>query len=41
MPVVKIDGQVIGGGRPGEIATKLREAYHGVAEISPLHGLLT
>ncbi len=40
MPVVKIDGHVIGGGRPGEIALELRKIYHNVAEISPLHELL-
>jgi D-alanine transaminase len=41
MPVVKIDGQPIGGGRPGEIAAMLRKAYHDVSEISSPHRLLT
>jgi D-alanine transaminase len=41
MPVVKIDGHPIGGGKPGEIATGLRRAYHTVAEISSPHRLLT
>jgi D-alanine transaminase len=40
MPVVRIDGQLIGDGRPGEIAIGLRRAYHGVAEISSPHQLL-
>jgi len=39
MPVVRIDGHVIGGGRPGDIALQLRKTYHSVAEISPPHGL--
>ncbi len=34
MPVVRIDGQLIGSGRPGGIATELRKIYHNVAEIS-------
>jgi D-alanine transaminase len=41
MPVVKIDGQPIGGGKPGEIALGLRRAYHTVAEISSAGTLLT
>ncbi len=41
MPVVSIDGQVIGKGRPGEIATALRKTYHSVAEISSPHRPLT
>ena len=28
MPVVRIDGRVIGGGKPGPVATALRQAYH-------------
>jgi len=40
MPVVKIDGHVIGSGRPGEIALELRKIYHNVAEISSPHELL-
>ncbi|MEM7642789.1 MAG: D-amino acid aminotransferase, partial [Pseudomonadota bacterium] len=27
MPVVKIDGQAIGTGAPGRVATRLREIY--------------
>jgi D-alanine transaminase len=41
MPVVKIDGQSIGNGKPGEVALGLRRAYHSVAEISPAQALLT
>jgi D-alanine transaminase len=41
MPVVKIDGQPIGNGKPGEIAKALRKAYHAVAEISSPRALLT
>ncbi len=41
MPVVKIDGQPIGDGKPGGIAAGLRRAYHTVAEISPPGRLLT
>ena len=40
MPVVRIDGHVIGSGRPGGIALILRETYHSVAEISSPHGLV-
>jgi len=40
MPVVKIDGHVIGSGRPGEIARELRKIYHNVAEFSSPHELL-
>ena len=41
MPVVKIDGQPVGNGRPGTVAAGLRQAYHTAAEISSPHGLLT
>jgi D-alanine transaminase len=41
MPVVKIDGQPIGNGKPGEVALGLRRAYHTVAELSPAGALLT
>jgi D-alanine transaminase len=34
MPVVAIDGQQIGEGRPGPIAQRLRSRFHQVAEIS-------
>ncbi len=40
MPVIKIDGQPIGDGKPGGIAIALRRAYHEVAEISEPHRLL-
>lgn len=40
MPVVRIDGHVIGSGKPGGIALALRKTYHSVAEISSPHGLL-
>jgi D-alanine transaminase len=40
MPVVKIDGQNIGGGQPGAVAISLRKAYHNVAEISSPQRLL-
>lgn len=33
-PVVRIDGQVIGDGRPGPVARALRENFHKVAEIA-------
>lgn len=35
MPVVRIDGRVIGNGRPGSFAAQLRNAFHGHAEIAP------
>ena len=40
MPVVRIDGLIIGSGRPGDIALELRKTYHNVAEISSPHELL-
>lgn len=40
MPVVRIDGHVIGGGKPGEIALELRKIYHDVAKISSPHEVL-
>jgi len=33
MPVVRIDGQAVGDGRPGPIATRLRAEYHRFAQI--------
>lgn len=33
MPVVKIDGAVVANGKPGSIATQLREAFHDHAEV--------
>ncbi|MGA9765983.1 MAG: D-amino-acid transaminase [Rhodomicrobium sp.] len=41
MPVVRIDRQPVGNGKPGEIALGLRQAYHTVAEISSPHSLVT
>jgi D-alanine transaminase len=32
IPIVRIDGSPIGDGRPGRIATKLRSAFHDIAE---------
>jgi len=34
MPVVRIDGHTIGDGRPGPVATALRQAFHQFAEMS-------
>ena len=34
MPIVSIDGAPVANGRPGSIATRLREAFHEVAELS-------
>ena len=34
MPVVRIDGQPVGNGAPGLIATALRRDYHAHAEIA-------
>jgi D-alanine transaminase len=33
LPVVRIDGHVIGDGKPGLVATALRRAFHGFAEV--------
>jgi D-alanine transaminase len=33
LPVVRIDGHVIGDGKPGPVATALRRAFHGFAEV--------
>lgn len=35
MPVVRIDGAPVGEGRPGPIASRLRELYYSQAEIAP------
>lgn len=32
MPVVAIDGAVVGDGKPGPVTMRIREAFHGVAE---------
>lgn len=34
IPVVKIDGRVIGGGKPGKITRKLVEDYHALTKVS-------
>jgi D-alanine transaminase len=34
MPVVKIDGKDVGNGKPGAVATRLREQFHRFAEFS-------
>ncbi len=34
MPVVRIDGQSVGDGKPGPVARALRETFHNVAEIA-------
>jgi D-alanine transaminase len=34
LPVVRIDGRAIGGGRPGPVATALRREFHRYAEQS-------
>ncbi|MGO9545268.1 MAG: D-amino-acid transaminase [Rhodomicrobium sp.] len=41
MPVVRIDGEPVGTGKPGAVAAGLRRAYHSVAEISPPGRLVT
>ena len=35
-PIVAIDDRPVGDGRPGPVAVKLRQAFHGVARRSPL-----
>jgi D-alanine transaminase len=32
MPIVRIDGDQIGDGKPGPVATRMRSAFHEVAE---------
>lgn len=34
MPVVRIDGQLVGTGRPGDLTLRLRTSFHQVAEFS-------
>ena len=41
MPVVAIDGTVIGNGKPGAVTLRLRQAFHNVAESSPAGTLLS
>jgi D-alanine transaminase len=38
MPVVSIDGQAVGDGKPGPLARRLREKYHFIAKRSPQNG---
>lgn len=37
MPVISIDGHVIGDGKPGPVARRLREKFHSIARRSPIH----
>jgi D-alanine transaminase len=34
MPVVKIDGRLVGDGKPGQLACRLRSTFHQIAELS-------
>ena len=34
MPVVRIDGRLVGNGRPGPVATTLRRNFHRHAEVA-------
>jgi len=34
MPVIKIDGRVIGSGKPGPLSLKLIEEYHALTKVS-------
>jgi branched-chain amino acid aminotransferase len=34
VPVVKVDGRVIGDGKPGKITRMLEEAYHSLTKVS-------
>ena len=34
MPVIKIDGRVIGSGKPGALSKKLIEEYHALTRVS-------
>jgi branched-chain amino acid aminotransferase len=34
VPVVKIDGRVIGDGKPGKITRMLEESYHSLTKVS-------
>jgi branched-chain amino acid aminotransferase len=34
MPVIKIDGRVIGNGKPGIITRRLEEDYHALTKVS-------
>jgi len=41
MPVVAIDGEPVGDGKPGPITRRLRRLFHTAAEMSPLSGPAT
>jgi branched-chain amino acid aminotransferase len=34
MPVIKIDGRIIGNGQPGALTLKLTEEYHALTKVS-------
>jgi branched-chain amino acid aminotransferase len=34
VPVVKIDGRVVGSGRPGRLTRRLEDAYHALTKVS-------
>jgi branched-chain amino acid aminotransferase len=34
IPVVKIDGRVIGNGKPGKVTRLLEESYHSLTKVS-------
>lgn len=36
MPIVAIDGRPVGDGKPGPISQRLRSAFHGIAEATPV-----
>jgi len=36
MPVVKIDGVLVSDGKPGPVAARLRAAFHGIAQATPV-----
>lgn len=40
MPVISIDGRLVGDGHPGPVAKRLRQLFHGWAEASPVRSLL-
>jgi D-alanine transaminase len=38
LPVIRLDGEPIGDGRPGPLTLRLRAAFHDTAEMHPLEG---